>query len=423
MSKPLARRIAAATSCLGLCAFGLWGCGGSGSSATQSQALPAAVEQAVRSSTPVDSNLVAANNSVGFDLFNQLVQQNPSANVFISPTSIALALEIVENGANGATLTAMGQTLHLPSTSLSDINTGNAALQASLVNPDPKVALTIANSLWIHKATTQVNPTFIQTNTNYYGSTVGDLAGAPANVNAWVSQQTNGNITSILPAGNYSSWVFAVINAVYFKGAWTTPFDPGLTTSVPFTLLNGTTKTCNLMQRQGTYTYYSGANFQAVRLPYGSNRMSMVMILPNQGVNWTTFLATLTPQNLTTWLSQATSNFGSVALPRFQTGYDADLIPSLTSLGMGIAFTSQADLSGIAPGTMLTYVHHKTFLNVTEQGTEAGAATGIGGATAVAVNSFTFRADHPFFCAIQDDKTGTLLFLGCILDPTATAQN
>jgi len=373
--------------CLSICSLSLWGCGGSGSTATQNptapqdKSLPSAVATALSSATPVSSTLVAANNSLGFDIFNQLTQQAPTTNVFISPTSIALALEIVENGAENNTLTAMAQTLHLSGMASGAVDTANAALQASLVNPDPKVQLNIANSLWIQKGAGQVNPAFVQANTTYYGSTIGDLAGAPANVNTWVSSATNGEITSILPAGNYGQEVFVVVNAVYFKGQWTTSFDPTKTVNAPFTLLSGATVTCPMMNQTGPYGYYRGTNFQVVRLPYGSGRMSMVVVLPDQGTDWTGFLGTVTAQSLSTWLAQTSAKLGSIGVPRFQSNYGSNLIPTLSTLGMQVAFSPQADLSGIAPGTVINFVQHKTFLQVDETGTTAAAVTGVGGAT------------------------------------------
>jgi serpin B len=424
MSLSLFRKLSFIASCCGIGSIAVWGCGGSGDSSSQNRSLPPAVAQAVSRSTPVDNSLVAANNSVGFDLFGKLVQQDPTSNVFISPTSIALALEIVENGAEGDTLTAMAQTLHLSGMAVADVDAANAALQASLVNPDPKTTLTIANSLWIHKDSAQVAPTFLQTNTTYYGSAIGDLAGAPNSINSWVNAQTNGTIPSIVGPDDYSKYVAIVVNAVYFKGQWSTQFDPAATTNAPFTLLDGSTKTCKLMNRSDGFSYYRGSNFQVARLPYGSQRLSMVVVLPDKGVDWHSFLATVTPQSLNSWLTQTAVLHGRIELPRFQSNYQTDLIPPLTALGMGVAFTPQADLSGIAPGLQIMKAQHKTFLQVDEQGTVAAAATSVGAvATAVPVDLFTMTMDHPFFCAIRDEKTGVLLFLGCILDPTAVSSN
>lgn len=189
----------------------LGGCGsGAGNSATNSAdgptsstpvsvaGPPSAVVQAENADTSVDPTIVTADNTFGLNLLNQLIPGS-SGNIAISPISVALALQIAYNGAEGATQTAMARTLELGGLSTSELNSDNAALQASLINPDPKVQLTIANSLWMHLSSNPVLTSFTDTDETYYGATVGDLSGAPDNVNAWVANETNGLITQILP--------------------------------------------------------------------------------------------------------------------------------------------------------------------------------------------------------------------------------
>jgi serine protease inhibitor len=405
-----------ATTLLGLC-----GCGSGGSSPAGSS-LPRAVADAKRNATPVDANLVASNNSFGFSLFRQLTQTDPGKNVFLSPTSIALALEIVYNGAGGDTQQAMAQTLQLQGVSITDLNNANAALQASLDSPDPQVQLIVANSLWLHQDRNQVKQTFIQTNQDFYGSEIGDLAGVPDNVNAWVSGKTNGKITDLLPKDDYSNTVAIIVNAIYFKGAWAQKFDAANTADGPFTLADGTQKSCRLMHQTHTFGYFQGDHFQALRLPYGQNRLSMMVFLPDAGTSLSAFLANLTPQNWNTWMGSFHDASVDLALPRFKSVYGAPLNAPLTALGMGIAFdpNGRANFEGIAQNAYITKVQHKTFVEVTEEGTEAAAATSVGvGVTSVMV-PVSFTVDHPFFCAIRDDKTGVILFLGSILDPTTS---
>jgi serine protease inhibitor len=167
---------------------------------------PAAVTEAQKADTPVDPAIVAADNGFGLSLLNTLIP-GAAGNVAISPISVAMTLQIVYNGAGGSTQQAMAQTLELGTLSTQELNSGNAALQASLINPDPHVQLTIANSLWMHLSNNAVSPSFTQMDETYYGATVGDLSGAPDNVNAWVASETDGLITQILPpepAGYYN---------------------------------------------------------------------------------------------------------------------------------------------------------------------------------------------------------------------------
>ncbi len=422
-------RVSPALAVLSLLPAVLCGCGGGGggptTNAPSTSSLPSAVADAVTRGLPVDSGLVASNNAFGFDVFGQLVKADATQNVFVSPTSIALALEIVENGAKGDTLAGIAQALHLSGKSPADIDTANAALQASLVSTDPKVQLDIANSLWIHKASAQVLPAFLTANTTYYGSEIGDLAGAPANINAWASQHTEGKITSIVGPDDYNSLVAIIVNAVYFKGKWTMPFDPTYTKPTPFTRLDGTTTTAQMMNQSGTYSYYKGANFQVARLPYGAGRLSLIVALPDVGTDWNAFVAGLSGDALNAWIAGSKDAEGSVGLPRFQSEYSADLKTPLSTLGMAQAFDQKlADLTGIAPPTngniFIEYVKHKTFLKVDEEGTEAAAVTAVGtGSVGGSGSRFQMTMDHPFFCAIRDDKTGALLFMGVIVDPTA----
>jgi len=423
--KSLHEKAAALLMGVSLVLGGLWGCGsGNSSPASPLDALPPAVAAAARSATPVNGGLVAANNTFGFQLFRELRKTDAGKNVFISPTSLSLALEIAYNGAQGQTQTAMAQTLGLQGMSLADLNNGNAALQASLFNPDPQVTLTIANSLWFHKDKGQVLPTFVQTNTAYYGSEIGDLAGAPDNINAWASGATHGKITQIVtPADIADPNLIAIIaNAVYFKGQWTTKFDATLTTDSTFTLADGSSFPDRLMNQTGTFDYFQGDHFQAIRLPYGQKRIGMVILLPAADTSLSSFLTGLTLQNWNAWIPQFTPRLVSLGLPRFTSKYKTDLIAPLTTLGMGIAFIhGQADFSALSPASQiaLTKATHQSFVAVDEEGTEAAAVTTIGAGAGGMPEPTMMTVNRPFVCAIYDTKTGVILFLGAIDQPTS----
>lgn len=381
---------------------------------------PPAVMQAKQANAPVDPSIVTADNTFGVNLFQKL-NAGASGNVAIAPISVAMALQIVYNGTvSGATQQGMSQTLQLGSMSMQVLNDDNAALQASLLNPDPQVQLTIANSLWMHLGMNSVPAAFTQMDQNYYGATVGDLAGAPANVNDWVSTETNGLITSILPAGNYDSVVAVIANAIYFKGQWATAFDPGQTAPAPFTLADGSQVSVPMMHQAATYGYFQGTNFQALRLPYGMGRMSMLVVMPDAGTSFSSFAAGVTADMLKTWAGQVQDGYGTVALPRFTTAYGASLVGALTSLGMQAAFCSDPNAGFPGIGLVcLGDVEHKTVVQVDETGTVAAGATGIT-VMPVAVQAplFNVTLDHPFLYAIRDDQTGELLFIGSMLNPS-----
>ena len=387
----------------------------SGSSTT----APPAVMQAQQDNTPVDPAIVTADNTCGIDLFQNL-NSGATSNVAIAPISVAMALQIVYNGAGGATQQGMAQTLQLGSLSTQDLNNDNAALQGSLLNPDPLVNLTIANSLWMHLGMNSVPAAFTQMDQTYYGATVGDLAGAPDNVNSWVSTETDGLISSILPAGNYASVVAVIANVIYFKGQWSTEFDPSQTAPAPFTLMDGTQVSVPMMHQSASYGYLQGANFQAVRIPYGAGRFSMLVVMPNAGTSLNSFVAALTPTLLDGWVGQLQTGMGNLSMPKFTATWGASLVQPLTTLGMQAAFC--ADPQASFPGLGLVCiqdVEHKTIVEVDESGTVAAGATTVTVIpTAVPATLFTLTLDHPFLYAIRDDTTGELLFIGTMTNPS-----
>jgi serine protease inhibitor len=408
------------------------GCGGSSDGGSMSPSPPAppsspsgpstappAVMQAQQANTPVDPAIVTADNTFGLNLFQNLYSGTPG-NVAIAPISVAMALQIVYNGAGGATQQGMAQTLQLGSLSTQDLNSDNAALQGSLLNPDPQVNLTIANSLWMHLDTNSVPAAFTQMDQMYYGATVGDLAGAPANVNSWVSTETDGLITNILPNANYTAVVAVIANVIYFKGQWSTAFDPSQTAPAPFTLGDGTQVSVPMMHQSATYGYLQGANFQAVRIPYGQGRFSMLVVMPNAGTSLESFVAGLTPDMLSGWVAQLQTGLGNLSMPKFTATFGASLVQPLTTLGMQAAFCSDAQASFPGLGLVcIQDVEHKTVVEVDESGTvAAGATTVTVMPTAVELPLFTLTLDQPFLYAIRDDKTGELLFIGTMTNPS-----
>jgi serine protease inhibitor len=412
----------------------LTGCGGGGAAQSLNPAassanaqLPTAVAQAQQAQTAVDPAIVAADNTLGLNLLTTLLPGD-GGNVAISPLSVAIALQVLYNGAQGSTQQAMAQALDLGTLSAQTVNSDNAALQAALIDPDPKVDLTIANSLWLWQSDNPVNPTFTQTDETYYGATIGNLAGAPADVNAWVDTETHGLIPQILPPDlPPSAFRDAIIaNALYFKGTWTTAFDPSQTAAAPFTLSDGTQASVPFMNQAGSFDYYAGTlggtSFQALRIPYGSGRLAMLLVLPEPGADLDQFVAGITTEELDGWVAQLEPSQVSLSLPRFTTQYGTSLVPSLTQRGMGVAFGASADFSALAPNAYVSFIQHATVIEVDETGTVAAGATVIGVTDTIAVPTIPMSLNHPFWYAIQDGKTGELLFIGVMMNPLASGS-
>jgi serpin B len=372
-----------------------------------------------------NEKLVTANTKLTFKLFSEILKKQHSENIFISPASLAIALNIVYNGAGGETQEAIAKTLELQGTNLQEINQANADLKASLKNPDPKVQLSIANSLWT-KESIPFKPEFLQIIQNFYQAEVKNLnfsnPTAPSMINNWVNQSTNGKINKIVDVIEPKT-VFLMLNAIYFKGNWTESFPTEATQLHPFTLLDGTQKQHPMMRHQNSasFPYYENELFQAVSLPYGDGRMSMYIFLPNQGVSLKTFYEKLNAENWQQWMNQFNNSDNSgggvlISLPRFKLEYAIDLKDTLKALGMEIAFTKEANFSGMTPSSIwIDKIQHKTFVEVNEEGTEAAAVTNV--ASGVRSGPIEMNVNRPFFLAIRDNQTGNILFVGSIVEP------
>jgi serine protease inhibitor len=384
-------------------------------------------------SKAVNPQLFKANNQFSFKLFQAIASQAATTdkvadNLFVSPTSVALALSMAYNGANGTTRSAMNQALQLNGLSLDALNQSNAALKTVLETADPNVQLNIANSLWARQGV-KFNPDFLKRNRDFYQAEVATLDfNQPASVgriNNWVKDKTQGKIPQIVDRLKPDDLLY-LINAVYFKGGWSVPFDQSATTPHSFTLAAGKTKSVSMMSRRDRLNYYATPQFQAVSLPYGKGRWSMYLFLPSPNSNLAAFRKTLTATNWQTWMQGFQFKNGLVQLPKFKSEYETELKTALTALGMGVAFDrDKADFSHLWPSNALQaaaidQVKHKTFVEVNESGTEAAAVTSIGiVATSVQLPTQPFEmiVDRPFFCAIRDNETGTILFMGQIQNP------
>jgi len=374
----------------------------------------------------VNAKLVTANTRLSFKLFTELLKKQPNENIFISPASVAIALDMVYNGANGKTQQAIAETLELQGMSLQEINQANAALKVTLSNPDPEVQISIANSLWAGEAE-PFKPEFIEKIQHFYSAEAKNLnfgtSGASNIINDWVKQNTNGKIDKIVDEIS-SDTVFVLLNAIYFKGNWTYPFPREATKQQPFTLLNGTQKPHPMMFRQvSNLQYYQNEMFQAISLPYGEGRLSMYIFLPFKEVSLKTFYESLNAENWQKWLNQFDSPDKSgdhtgeilIGLPRFKLEYSIELNDALKALGMEIAFQEGADFSAMTPSRLrIDLVKHKTFVEVNEEGTEAAAVTGVSMTRGIPDEMIVNR---PFFLVIRDNQTGTILFMGSIVEP------
>ena len=368
-----------------------------------------------------DLSLRVGQTPFGFDLFAELTDKEPGENVFISPLSVAMALAMTYNGAAGETREAMALTLRLGELELGEVNGANAALLQMLDGLNPDIEINIANSLWARQGV-DFSADFLGRNREFYRAQVTSLdfqdPGALDTINGWVDDSTNGKIDSILERINPNHVLF-LIDAIYFNGTWLFPFKEANTTERTFHLDDGSDKQLPMMSRSGRFQYLKGEAFQALKLPYQKPQVGMYVFLPDPDSDLDEFLENLSAESWGTWLQQFEESQGDVMLPRFKLEYGAKLNDPLTALGMGVAFShGAADFSAMGPrGLFIDFVFHKAVVEVNEVGTEAAAATLVAIAVSKAEFKFDFIVDRPFFFALRDDRTETVLFMGAVYDP------
>lgn len=389
---------------------------GGGCSLGGSGGLAAPVEE-------LDQRLVDANNGFGFSLYRELALKEPDSNLFISPASIITALAMTYNGAEGETRDAMQKTLQLEGMSQDEVNEAFADLLTILQNPDPEVELAVANSLWAREGV-EFYKEFLNRNREYFNAEVAELDfdddAAADVINGWVKEKTRDKIDSIVNPPINPETILFLVNAIYFNGEWSVPFDPENTRDVTFTAVDGSTNDQPLMFRNDNFRYFENELFQAVNLPYGKNeRVSMYVILPAEEADLEQLYSALNNTNWNNWVNSFSTMEGELGLPRFSFEYTTSLNDALNALGMGIAFDENAaDFSRMRPAPpslFISDVKHKTFIDVNEEGTEAAAVTSVEVGSTAMPETFSMIVDRPFLFAIADDMTGTILFMGSVL--------
>jgi serpin B len=371
---------------------------------------------------------VAGNTAYAFDLYSQLRSQE--GNLFLSPYSLSTALAMAYGGARGETAAQMAKVMHFDLVQ-EKLHPAFAALESGLnaVQQKGQVKLAVANSLWPQKGHAFL-PGYLDLCKTDYGVTVtpldfiGAAEAARQTINAWVEDKTNRKIQELLKPGILNEATrLVLVNAIYFKGNWSSQFDRQLTKAGSFHVSAGKTVEAPIMQAAREFRYAESPEAQALELPYAGDDLSMLVLLPRDTGSLAAFERSLSPDKLYAWIRNLRSRDVQLWLPKFKMTSEFSLNQTLAALGMTDAFTDHADFSGMdgTKNLFISAVVHKTFVEVNEEGTEAAAATGVGMLTAdvpVPEGPVVFRADHPFLFLIRDNRTGSILFLGRIVDPT-----
>jgi serpin B len=380
------------------------------------------------------STLVSGNSAFAFKLYQTLKtkQIDTTGNMFFSPYSISTALAMTYAGASGDTEKQMSSALNFTLTqaqlhpAFNKLALELASRGQGAKGTDGKsFSLNIANALWGQQDYT-IQPAFLNLLAQNYGAGMNllDFIKSPEDsrvtINNWISDQTNNRIKDLLPQGSIDQNTrFVLTNAIYFDAAWQYPFAKESTGNGTFNLLNGSTVTVPMMNHEAGYSYAKGDGYQAVELPYDGDEIAMDIIMPDAG-KFNTFDSAITADTVSGIIGNLKPDALVLTIPKFQFNSGFSLKFALSALGMPIAFTDKADFSGISgkPDLSISDVVHKAFVAVDEAGTEAAAATGVIMVGAAAPQD-SLTVDQPFIFLIRDIQTGTILFIGRVLNPGA----
>jgi serpin B len=377
---------------------------------------------------------VNGNTDFAFDLY-QLVKKK-DGNLFYSPYSISLALAMTYAGARGQTEEQMSEAMNFllqqdrlhPAFNYLDLELSSRG-EGAKGKDGEGFQLNIVNAIWGQEDYEFLDE-FLDTMAENYGAGIrlldfiSEAEKARITINDWVSENTEGKIEDLIPQGAINALTRLVLtNAIYFNAAWAFPFDESMTRDSAFYLLDGSTVNVPMMHQTESFGYAAGDHYQAVELPYDGGELSMVVILPREG-HFGEFESQLNSDLVSGILGELELKNVALAMPKFTFDSKLDLKETLADLGMTDAFVpSQADFSGI-DGTrnlVITDVFHKAFVAIDEEGTEAAAATAVVvGLTAAPEEPIEVTLDRPFMFIIRDIETGTILFVGRVMNPMAS---
>lgn len=359
-----------------------------------------------------------------FDLYKH-ISMDKGENVVFAPFSITPAFGMVTLGAKDETEKQLLQVFRFPDNQPSlHVNLGK--LQRTIQHDaHSSIDISITNRVWMEK-TYRVNPSYRRSLQKFYGAKVApaDFTRNPEmsreKINKTVQADTKNYIKNLLPQGSVTGVTRLVLtNAIYFKGKWAVPFDTKKTSQRNFSLSSGETVKCATMFVEDTMGYFKGDDYEALQLNYKGNNLSMLILLPNEGVKILDFEQELSYELYIDAINGLTRDKFGVYLPKFRIETGLSLKNTLSEMGMPVAFTDNADFSGISgkKDLKISDAFHKAFIEVSEEGTTAAAAT----AVVIAIKSMprmnSFAANRPFVYILRHNSSNTILFMGKVENP------
>lgn len=365
--------------------------------------------------TRAEQTLVNSNNDFAFNLFRQVTSQKSE---IVSPISITYALGMLNNGAAGETQAEINKVLGFGETGADGINAFCRKMLTEAPKLDKLTKVMIANNIYMNKGY-ELKPDFVSLAKAFYDATpeTRDFADGKTRdvINKWCSDHTEGMIPEVLKKDEFDpDAVSYLLNAIYFKGAWSEKFDKGNTKNELFHGYNGDTQV-PMMHQEHEFSYRESDDCQALCLPYGNNAYSMTILLPKEGKTVSDVLSTLTAE---TWLQyQWMGNaIVDVRLPRFESKTEVNLNNVMSALGMPKAFTDFAEFPDFCNvSTCIGLMKQVAKIKLNEEGTEAAAVTVIGmelTALSSEPRRVSFHANRPFLYVISEKSTGAIFFIG-----------
>ncbi len=369
------------------------------------------------------SQLIAGDNEFAFELFKEVHNLTDDDNYMVSPLSVAIALGMTYNGADGTTKTAFEETLGFSGFTRHEINEIHGALINHLLKVDPKITFEIANSIWVNQNYSLLTE-FADTNAYYYNAEINSMdfyqQGAVDIINNWISDKTHEKITEVLDAIPPAT-VMYLINALYFYGSWQYEFDKEISGPMNFTYEDGSKDEVDGMTITASLAFVNEEKFTAVELPYGNDKFSMLIMLPRSEYNIEDVIDELSVESWESWTSDLNETEITLNMPKFKYEFKTLLNDHLINMGLGVAFSGGAEFPLMVEESQdlfISRVIHKTFIDVNEEGTEAAAVTVVEiRETSSGGGPLSVTIDRPFLYTIREKSSGALVFMGKVGKP------
>ena len=374
---------------------------------------------------PSPARISQAQNGLGLRLLSRLAQDDPQANVCLSPSGLTLALGAAYLAAGGDTRRELGHALGLPGSGTATAVEMLLRWRESLLDPSSPNAMSMATSLWLPPGSV-ASAAYAEQMRTLQAETatlVGDGGAAADQVNAWASRMTRGRITRIVSHLDPAA-ALLLITVVDFHAIWQIAFDPQNTHPAAFRLDPGRLADCPMMSLSGDFPYFRTRDLEGIALAYAGGRHRLIVLLPSADRALEELLAELDARAWHMLLERLRPQTGTISLPRFHVVGERSIGGALAALGLGRSLdVNRADFRNLrlpAGSTALGQITQAVRLEVDEEGTEASAVTLMVQVVAVGLprsHFFEMRVDRPFLFAIEDEPSRTLIFIGAMRDP------